>query len=146
MPFTKVKYAKGEVTLEWTDSLDGTGTITHLLSSSDEPVPEFVDALQNLRHHVLDVCELPKGYESDLRISGVTITSHDSLGRGMVVTAIKKLARSQGPLVINTPHLTEVAASDASPRLSHAAIVALDQVEEQAADYRMGRRAQGSLL
>lgn len=146
MPFTKVKYAKGEVTLEWTDSLDGAGTVTHLLACSDEPRPEFDEALQELRHHVLDVCDLPKDYESDLRVSGVTITSHDSLGRGMVVTAIKKLTRSQGPLVINTPHLSEIASSDAAPRLRTSALEALDRVEDEAAAYRAGSRAQVSLL
>ena len=145
MPFTKIKHSRGEVELAWRD--DGLRqNIEHRLTSSESPRPEFLTALQDFKRYVLHLCELPGGYDAEMTISSVSISSNDTQGRGIVVTALKKLPDVNSPLVLNTPHLTETASYDGGPELPSFACAMLDRLEEEAAKFRSGERAQQELF
>lgn len=142
MPFTKIKYSlKDGVALEWQDA-ELAQSIEHRLVSSQEPRPEFIAALQAFTQYVRHLCDLPMSFETGLTISGVSISENDSQGRGLVVTALKKLPSCNAPLVINTPHMPETASSEGGPEMPAFAIRMLDALEDEAAKYRAGERAQ----
>jgi hypothetical protein len=143
--FTKIKHKAGETILEWTDSSEHE-SVVHSLRSHEDPRPEFLTALQALTSVVLSLCELPLDYGTDLKITGVTITDHETLGRGTVITALKKLTRSQAPLVLNTPHITETGSHENAPTLFGRELDLLEQLQEEASRYLKGERAQQSLF
>lgn len=146
MSFTKIKYSKGEVELAWNDARPGQA-IEHRLTSSDTPAPEFAVALQAFRRYVLTLCELPDAWgDVGLTVTGVSISEHERMGRGIVVTALRMLAACPAPLVLNTPHLTEHPSYDHGPCLPSFARQLLDELETQAAEYRAGHRAQQELF
>jgi hypothetical protein len=146
MPFTKIKYSqKDGVTLEWQDS-ELRQSIEHRLVSSQDPRPEFHAALQEFNRFVRQLLDLPMSWETGLTIQSVSISQSDAQGRGLVVTALKRLSGCNAPLVLNTPHLPETASSEDGPALPAFAIRMLDALEEEAAKYRAGERAQGDLF
>lgn len=143
--FTKIKHKAGETVLEWTDSSERQ-SVVHSLRSHEDPRPEFVTALQSLTSIILSLCELPLDYGTDLKILGVTVTEHETLGRGLVITALKKLTRSQAPMVLNTPHLTETGSHENAPTLFGRELDLIEALQEEAERYRKGERAQQSLF
>lgn len=145
--FTKIKHKDGEVTLEWNESARKDRKAT-ILTSTDDPRPEFLHALKAMTAHVLDLCELPADYADgeSLRISSVTITDSDVLGMGCVVTALKTLSGCPSPLVLNTPHLSVNGSHDDAPTLRYATIQALETLIAEAGKYRDGQRAQLGLF
>lgn len=145
MPFTKIKCHKGEVELAWRDS-GPRYALEHRLTSGDEPLPEFAAALQAFSRYVLHLCDLPPTYAAGLTVTGVSISENEQQGRGIVVTALKALADSPAPLVINTPHLPETPSHDDGPCLPTFTRQMLDELERRAADYRAGIRAQQDLF
>lgn len=144
MMYSKIKFSKGKVELAWTDE-GASRTITHELSSFDEPLAEFDDALQALAGHVLDVCELPLAWGEGLKVIGVSFSENDHQGRGIVVTATKKLTQTNAPLVLNTPHMSEEGSAGMS-RLDSEVIGQLDRLEEEARRYHTGHRAQPDMF
>lgn len=141
MPFTKIKYNpdKAGVELEWQNTAKSDTTESRL-TSPDKPLPAFVDAMQAFRMYVMHICRFGDGFDVDLTVVGVSISHSESQGRGLVVTALKKLAATQAPLVINTPHLPEVA--EHGPTLPAFALELLDEMERQANRYRDRERMQ----
>lgn len=142
--FTKIKHNKGQTELAWTDERLSGETVEHKLTATDTPRPEFIEALQSLKVHVLDVCELPKEYGESMTIIGVSISENESQGRGIVVTAVKKVSGANAPVILNTPHVPEE--SEHGPTLSRSALDALNRLEEEATAYRQGQRAQQDMF
>lgn len=144
--FTKIKHKDGETVLEWKDT-DAKQSVVHSLSSHDEPRPEFHAALQGLVEAVLLICDLPEYYRADLKVSGVTLTKHDTMGRGCTITALKKLPNVNAPLVINTPFCTETGGDGVSPGGLHPGEVQLlEDLITEAERYRKGDRAQQDMF
>ena len=142
MPFSKIKYSlKDGVALEWRDA-ELAQAVEHRLTSSQEPRPEFLTALQAFAQYVRHLCDLPMSFEAGLVVSGVSISENDTQGRGIVVTALKKVSGANSPLVLNTPHVPETATSEGQPELPAFAVRMLNTLEEEAALYRAGQRAQ----
>jgi hypothetical protein len=144
MLYSKIKYSKGKVELAWTDER-ATRTITHDLSSFDEPLQEFKDALQALADHVIDVCELPDEWVEGLTVIGVSFSENDTQGLGIVVTATKKLTQANAPLVLNTPHMSAEGSAGMS-RLSTRTLDLIDTLEAEARRYHVGERAQPDMF
>lgn len=144
MSFTKIKHAKGQTVLEWEDS-GPRQSVVHSLSSHDAPRPELLSALAALERFVLDICELPLTYGEDLTIQSVSLSAHDALGMGVVVTALKKLAAAQSPLVLNTPFVSETASAEGAPRLPRYMVDLIGTLELEAERFRQGERAQQAL-
>ena len=145
MAFSKIKYAKGDVTIAWKDE-GPRSTVTHEMQSGEAPRPELFTALQAFATFVLDIAELDSGWQRDLTIQSVSIGESEALGRGIVVTALKKVTGAHSPIVLNTPFLTELPSSEGGPRLPRYAIDMLDTLEAEAAKFRAGERAQQSLF
>lgn len=146
MPFTKIKYSsKDGVALEWRDS-ELKQSIEHRLVSTQEPRPEFLKALGAFSQFVRHLLDLPMSWENGLTIQSVSISENDAQGRGIVVTALRKISGANSPLVLNTPFLPEEASSEDGPELPSFAVRLLNELEEEAAKYRAGERAQTDLF
>lgn len=75
------------------------------MTSCDAPLPSFKEALDQLRQHVIDMCELPNMDLDKIVVRGVTFSygGEDDI-MGATIIAWKKLSRSNTDLNINTPH------------------------------------------
>lgn len=143
MDFTKIKRKDGAVLLEWTTT-NGDDSRRTTLTSTDEPEPEFTDALQAMALHVCRLLDLPDEYAEGMTVSGVSISRNDHQGRGIVVTCLKTLGKTNAPLVINTPHLPEE--NEHGPEIPSDMLRALDELEARAVRYHNGHRMQADLI
>ena len=120
------------------------------LDCTDPPRPGLREALDGLRAHVAIWLELPKGWGADLEVRGASLSDTDGV-MGAVITALKPLQFSRGPLVVNTPHKPAEPPSDGDPSaedfcLTGECIKALDALIEEANAYIDGERQQGRLF
>lgn len=144
MSYTKIKRsADGEIVLVWEEHQDGVQTVKHELTSRDLPRPAFLAALQGFAPLIRELYQLEMDAALDVR--GATFTAHDTMGQGIVVTALLTVQLGTAPAVLNTPHLTEAdgAGEPVLPRRWRDAIRALELAAD---DYRAGKRAQGDLF
>lgn len=144
MPFTKIKHNKGTTTLTRVEDRSANDVVEQTLTSSDDPRPEFVNALQALTSWVVRICDLPIDYANEMRITGVSL----SLGEygGCVVTALKKVSGANSPVVINTPHVPETPTSEAGPCLPPSTVSLLESLDAEAERFWKGERAQSEMF
>lgn len=138
MHFSKIKSDGKTVELVWS-TVERTDTIEHRLSSGEPPRRELKEALADFVPQVLRMLELPDSYEHGLLVTGLTIKDgKDDDGRALIVTCQKSIDDSDAPLILNTPLI---------PGADVGALSSLvDQAEDAAENYRVGRRAQGDLF
>jgi hypothetical protein len=137
---TKVKHSKGETKICWRD-VKAEETVEHEMTSSEEPRPELLTAIAAFIPYVIEICELPKGYAEKTTVTGITLTevkTEDADMIGMIVTAQKKLDKTPGPMIINTPFLCDLG----WPGYTQAAV---EKLEAEAMRFRRGDRAQQPL-
>jgi hypothetical protein len=150
MRFIKIKFDGSKVKLEWDIAKKDGEPDLFSLTSADLPAPEFQTALDNLRIHVEEICELPKGYCKDSEIRGVSFSyGGDDEIMGAVITSLKTLNTANSPLTINTPHLPSDDYSSNNPSalcLSFDCIQALNNLMDCAENYVNGIRLQQNLF
>lgn len=144
MPFTKIKHSKGTTTFTRVEDRANKDSVEQTLTSHETPRPEFNTALQALTSWVVRICELPIDYATDMTVTGVSI----SVGEygGCVVTALKKVADANSPVVINTPHVPATATSENGPEMPPSTVQLVDVLEEEALRFWNGERAQVELF
>jgi hypothetical protein len=80
------------------------------LESEDEALPEFKNALQEMRGAVCEICELDKDNASRIKVLGVSLSYEGeppNRRMGAVVTATRRLEKTNGTMLLNTPYLLE---------------------------------------
>ena len=118
------------------------------LDCVDKPLPALELAMLNLRKHVLDICEMPVDDTEVMKVKvrGVSFSySGDDDVMGATITASKILARSNAPLMINTPHKFDQPHNEnqgTEMLLSDDCVNVLVELLEQAEKYLDGERAQ----
>ncbi|MDB4871991.1 MAG: hypothetical protein JWL97_2995 [Gemmatimonadales bacterium] len=106
MKFFKIKYNGEKVALSWTEHRVGGTEIEHNLHSGQTPAPDLPAALKKFERFVEELLEVPADWMLTLKVTGLSINEEEDDGReGLVITCQKKLANTNGPLVVNTPHL-----------------------------------------
>ena len=73
------------------------------LESNDEPKIELVQALQAMKKHLIQICELPAEWEDDITVRGVT-AGWKSEVLGLVIRGVRDLEFSNTPMAINSPY------------------------------------------
>ena len=144
MQFSTIKRHNGKVHLSWEFTSHGQNDIAQAtLTSEDEPLSEFIEALDAFKDDVLCLLELPKKYEDGLEVTKLAINREADDGRiGLVITAVKSLGC--GSLVLNTPHLRE-RTEEGDPGEGHLTSVQFDRIhaiEEAAERFVNGQRQQ----
>lgn len=144
MQFSTIKRHNGKVHLCWELTSHGENDIAQAtLTSEDEPVEEFIEALEAFKADVLCLLELPRKYTEGLEVTKLSINRESDDGRlGLVITAVKSLPC--GSLVLNTPHLRE-RLEEGDPGEGHLTSVQFDRlqaIEEAAEKFVNGQRQQ----
>jgi hypothetical protein len=142
MRIRKVKFDGQRVEILYEQEKD-TGMDEFSLKCTDKPLEKFVKAMDALRSHVADLCELPKKWGDNLEIRGVSFSyAGDKEVMGAVISALKPLGKSSCPLVINTPHACEEPPSPTAEAnlLPGKAVAALRLVINEAKKYIAGER------
>jgi len=122
------------------------------MTCSEEPRPEFHQALRDLRTHVLDMCELPETYLDKITVRGVSYSyggEDDTMGA--TISASMKLEYSYQALNLVTPHKASAMYCPDTPEdekqlLTGDCIEALRDLQTECEKYIQGDRAQGSLF
>jgi hypothetical protein len=98
----KIKFASsGEITINYDVVETGATKKSVTLTSSDEPLPSFIEALSSLLDDVIIFCGLDSDAWEEGFVSGVTLKDTDN-GIGLVITAQCKI---ELPVCINTPYI-----------------------------------------
>jgi hypothetical protein len=141
---TSVRYNGRSITCKWDQGGDACSRTFH-----DNPLPSFVKALEALKSHVCDLCELPAKDEEKIEVKGITINALGDDNQQSVIVATKKLKRAKRVMNITTPLLAmwEPKKKDADPgdRMDEATAKAIAKVEAETKKYICGERAQGKL-
>lgn len=152
MRIRKVKFTKeGKIAITYEQQTKTRFWDEYFMSCSEPARPEFYTAMENLREHVVDMCELPENYLNRIKVKGVTFSYGGEAGvMGATITAQMDLYNSNCPLNLNTPHKASDSyndqPADETQLLSSDCIKALLLLCEEAEAYIKGDRAQGSLF
>jgi len=118
------------------------------LNCVDKPLPEFELAFLKLRKHVLEICELPVDDTEIAKIivKGISFSySGENDVMGVTITASRTLAKSNAPLIVNTPHKFDKPHNENQGTemcLTDDCYAALAELLEQTEKYLDGERAQ----
>lgn len=122
---------------------------THESKFDEDPTPEFKDAMDDLRDHLIEWIEITDGLStSKVTIRGVSFSDSNGI-MGACITGLISLTDSNSPLCINTPHKSEMPYSeggDDSVCLTSRCTDALKKVMDQCKAYLDGKRAQQELF
>lgn len=114
------------------------------LTSIDKPLPSFSEAMQVFAQSVVEICELPDEDINHITVSGVSFSyGGEKQVMGAVITAQKKLKKTNASLNLNTPHKTEDfygETGSASQLLDDETVDKLYTVTEEAKRYIKGER------
>ena len=152
MRIRKVKFTKeGKIAITYEQQTKTRFWDEYFMSCSEPARPEFYTAMENLREHVIDMCELPENYLNRIKVKGVTFSYGGEAGvMGATITAQMDLYNSNCPLNLNTPHKASDSyndqPADEAQLLSDDCVEALKALCEEAEAYIKGDRAQGSLF
>lgn len=130
----------------------GIFTDEYSFTCSEEARPEFYTAMENLREHVIDMCELPADYIDRIRVRGVSFSyggGNDTMGA--TISAAMSLENSYSALNLLTPHKASEMYNPNTPDdekqlLTGDCIDALLALQAECIRYIEGERAQGSLF
>lgn len=146
--FTNIKFQKGKVTLLRRVQRSAMDKATEKLESQDPPRPEFGRALAAFRDWVCEAFELPADYAKRLQIIEIAIDDNDA--RGIVVTALRKVAAAEGNAILVTPRVGEDQGEKKpdkkTPVLPKSWVDARNELEREAAMFWDGDRAQQHLF
>lgn len=117
------------------------------IRSNENPLASFVKSLDALVPIVIAVCEVPANWDTNLRVSGFSVSDMRD-AQTVCVRAIKSVTLSGAVLEIDTP-----AALLGTPKTEGAVTQPLDKAQiglvedaiEEAKRYVKGERAQGTL-
>ena len=144
---TKIKAKKGEYTFSWEVYQESTKNWDkHTIVCKDPPREELKERLQVMANHVTEICEFEQGATKKIAVSGIAVSYNDD-NRYLVISALKDLAHSKSPLVINTPVRPELPDGDCGAEfcMSDELVRDLEILEEEAWQYINGDRAQIAL-
>ena len=118
----------------------------------DRARPEFYKAMEAMKIHVLDMCELPEDYLERITIRGVSYSyGGENETMGATISAAMTLENSYPALNLLTPHKASEmycpdTPDDDKQLLSGECVEALLELRVECEKYIQGDRAQGSLF
>ena len=104
----KVSAKDGKISMDYEVLDKGRVKDEHSFTSLEPALPSLYEALSTLAQDVVEMCELPAEDLDRIIVTGVSFSyagEHHTMGA--TITAQKKLAKSNQPLILNTPHKIE---------------------------------------
>ena len=145
MEISKVKIKEGSTEIHYfaSDRKDSRETA---FSSYDPQTKEFMACLQPLKPWVLDVLDLPGDYGDGLEITGLSI-KHEEAGIGVVISAVKQLDQTDGPLCLNTPYIPPARNENTRTPMCNELQKRIQKIMDMCEEFMGGQhRAQGELF
>ncbi len=139
MDIHKIKRDGTKITIEWVSSEEN-AEILHRLTSTDPPEASFIRAFDELATHVRSLCApgFTGSWYDALEVVAIAIAvDKEDSARRVGVTVRREIA--DGFITITLPSLHESC-------LSEGIMTAVRLVEDEAAAYVRGARAQGTLF
>lgn len=144
---TKISLKNADVHIITEEEKNG-DTIKTDLDSDQPPNPEFGDAMTDLGLYMFNMMEFPKEWKEKAECRGLTINYEDDDRIGCIVTLYVPLAKFNGGVSINSPHLREKLPGTPGggcfmpPKL----VDLVKELRDEAQKYIDGDRAQRELL
>lgn len=119
---------------------------------TEEPAPNFLEALKDLRQFVIKMCELPEDYIDRITVKSVSLNyGGEADTMGATISASMELYNSNAPLNINTPNKPEMPYNpdqewDEKTCLTEECVFAIRKLVLVAEEYLSGVRQQTSLF
>lgn len=117
------------------------------IRSNENPLPEFSQALDALVPIVISVCEVPKSWDTGLRVTGFSVGDLRD-AKTVSIQAIKDVSLSGAVLEFTTPAAllsTPTTEGAITTPLAKSLVALVDEAIERAKEYALGQRAQGTL-
>ena len=117
----------------------------------DDAHPDLKKAPEAMVPHLLENCEIKAEEGYKIAVRSVTSTykeMEDGTVHGLVISGLRELRYSRAPLVLTSPHKTDIPYSEGdedAPLLTSACLGAFDDLESEVFAYVDGKRAQGEL-
>lgn len=148
--YTKIKYTEKGVYIAYQQ---GAGFVNeYTVKCTDEPAPNFLEALMDLRQFCIEMCELPEDYLDRITVKSVSLNyGGEADTMGATITACMELYNSNAPLNINTPNKPEAPYNpdqewDEKTCLTEDCVYAIRNLALAAEEYLLGTRQQTSLF
>lgn len=147
MRFKSIKLKQdGTTDLSWEEA-NGQDVQTTTLVSRDAPLPEFKEAVADLKGDYLHILGLPSKVGDSVEMTGVSVYETKNGARAFVLKG--KLGTPGGGTVgIPTPRVSEPSEdeeADGDSRLTEAQVERIETVLHEAARYASGKRVQQQL-
>ena len=109
MQIRKVGFKNEEITIAWENRPfeKSETTVSHELTSTNAPSPEFRGAMDAAVAPALRLLELPEDYGVDASFRSLRVSQKDDGRRGFTVAVMKPIAATKAPFNISTPHVAE---------------------------------------
>ena len=154
MRIRKCKYKNKKMKIEYEKKNAAGGYDYFTMVCEDEPRPEYERAIEKLNPFVTELCELPGELNSRITVRSVSFSFGGDAGiMGAVLSATMTLKKSNGVLMLNTPHKPSahynpmpMASGDDSALLPDRCVDILKTLQEECAKYVEGDRAQGDMF
>lgn len=148
--YTKIKYSDKGVYIAYQQ---GAGFVNEYTAKcTEEPAPNFLEALKDLRQFVIEMCELPEDYIDRITVKSVSLNyGGEADTMGATISASMELYNSNAPLNINTPNKPEMPYNpdqewDEKNCLTEECVFAIRKLVLVAEEYLSGVRQQTSLF
>ena len=148
--YTKIKYSEKGVYIAYQQ---GAGFVNEYTAKcTEEPAPNFLEALKDLRQFVSEMCELPEDYIDRITVKSVSLNyGGEADTMGATISASMELYNSNAPLNINTPNKPEMPYNpdqewDEKICLTEECVFAIRKLVLVAEEYLSGVRQQTSLF
>lgn len=151
MQITKIKNLNDEVFIEWKTNCKTGGFNVNSVRSKDKAVPEFYEALEALRPHLIELCELKKYPEEDFKTTGISLSfKGENDQKYVTIKGMRSYKKSSGCQALNTPTKAAEIEGDQEKQkkdiLSDEAIEAVDRFIKAAEGFIKGERTQTNMF
>jgi len=148
MLIKKVRRVKEEGLSVDVSMVSGGNSFVGGIGSEKPPAPELSEAIEGLKDHMVEMCELAK--KSIIKITSISFSYHGEMDvQAVVVTFQKKLTNGNAVITINSPMKYVEAVSDSTPKaqiMSEEMADLMATITSEAAKFVKGVREQTELF
>jgi len=148
MRFTKIKLGRMGVEIGYEGKSDSGGWDKTTMIISDDATPELKKTMDNLNSEMVELCELPKEEKARMTMQGVHFSYHgDDNQLAVVLSGNKKMKKSSGALILNSPIRLERISDKPNPKkdISDTLANKITELKTCAEEFLNGSRSQTKL-
>jgi len=148
MLIKKVRRVKEEGLSVDVSIVSGGNSFAGVIGSDKPPAPKFAEAIDALKDHMIEMCELAK--KSIIKITTISFSYHGEVDvQAAVVTFQKKLTNGNAVITINSPMKYVEPVTDSTPKaqiMSEEMAELMETITSESKKYVKGVREQTELF